>query len=64
MVNPPPEALSNAQLDDIERRDEAAGEGHTDYDPYVWDDRHLLLEEVKRLRDTNARLRQGRPVAH
>ncbi len=64
MAEPLTEALTPEQLEDIDRRDVAAGDGHTDYDPYVWDDRHLLLEEVKRLRTLNDRLRQGRPAAN
>jgi hypothetical protein len=64
MAEPLSEALSPEQLADIELRDEAAGDGHVDYDAYVWDDRHLLLEEVKRLRTLTDQLRQGRPAAN
>lgn len=56
--------LTDAQLDAMTRRDEEAGHGHTPLDTEVWQDRHLLLAEVRKLRAANARRRSGRPVSN
>lgn len=44
-------------------RDDLAGDGISVLDALVWQDRHLLILEVKRLQDMVTRLRSGRPVS-
>lgn len=56
--------LTNEKLAAIERRDEWAGQGAAVFDPLVFEDRHILLTEVRKLRAANERRRAGRPVAN
>lgn len=55
--------LTDEILTAIALRDDAAGDGLVILDTSAALDRHLLLMEVRRLRDINTRIRQGRPVA-
>lgn len=54
--------LSQDDLDAMIARDELAGDGISVMDSLVWEDRHLLILEVIRLRELEQRLRSGRPA--